>query len=65
MTDQDLEIIQAIVDCIDNEGKLLILSGERLRLYNKHHVTMRTISLNDYSEEAQTYIIDMITPYLD
>lgn len=65
MTNEDLEIIQVIVDCIDGNGKLLLLQGERLRLYNQHHVTMRTIPLDLYSEDAQAYIIDMILPYLD
>lgn len=64
MTENDLEIIQVIVDCIDAGGKLLLLMDERLRLYNVHGVTMRTIPLSVCSDEAQEYIIDMIMPYL-
>lgn len=64
MTKEDIDIIQVIVDCIDGSGKVMLLAGERLRLYNVHGVTMRTIPLELYSESAQEYIIDMVMPYL-
>jgi hypothetical protein len=59
------DIIEVVRDAMQRKFKVLLLDGERVRLYNAHGVTMRTIALENYDDETQMEVIDLILPFLE
>lgn len=60
----NVNILEELREHLQRGCKVAMLSGDRLRVYSRHGVTIRTIELNDLPELTAAYVIDEATPYL-
>lgn len=65
MMESEQWLVRTMQSAIDNQYKIALLIGWRVRIYNRAGITKFTFELDNFTEDIQCKVVDMIFPYID